>query len=141
MDHFINRYSQVNKYDRFSTLQNMQPKRERYSMVVPNFVNITYNIQIFCDFIEQMNGINELFWDHQGKAWGIEYKFMTSQDSNDLSTTVPSDGDRLVTSNIDLNVKAGLISKDIDLQPSTGRNITNYNIKFGTRVVSDMNEI
>ena len=141
MDHFINRYSQMNKYDRFSTLQNRQPKRERYSMVVPNFVNITYNIQIFCDFIEQMNGINEMFWDHQGKAWGIEYKFMTSQDSNDLSTTVPSDGDRLVTSNIDLNVKAGLISKDIDLKPSTGRNVTNYNIKFGTRVVSDINEI
>ena len=25
-------------------------------------------------------------------------------------------------------MKAGLISKDVDLQPSTGRNITNYNI-------------
>ena len=94
-----------------------------------------------CRIDNQMNGINEMFWDHQGKAWGIEYKFMTSQDSNDLSTTVPSDGDRLVTSNIDLNVKAGLISKDIDLQPSTGRNVTNYNIKFGTRVVFDINEI
>ena len=66
---------------------------------------------------------------------------MTGYSSTDLNTTVPSDGDRLVTSNIDLNVKAGLISKDIDLQPSTGRNVTNYNIKFGTRVVSDINEI
>ena len=141
MDHFINRYSQVNKYDRFSTLQNMQPKRERYSMVVPNFVDISYSIKIFCDYVEQINGINEAFWDHQGKAWGMEYKFMSSYSSADLNTSVPSDGDRLVTSNIDLNVKAGLISKDIDLQPSTGRNITNYNIKFGTRVVSDMNEI
>jgi hypothetical protein len=141
MDHFINRYSELNKYDKFSTLQNMQPRRERYSMVVPTFVNISYNIQIFCDFIEQINGINEMFWDHQGKAWGIEYKFMTSQDSNDLSTTVPSDGDRLVTSTIGLNVKAGLISKDIDLQPSTGKNITAYSIKFGTRVVSNINEI
>tara|TARA_R100001015_G_C4619194_1_gene175845 strand:- start:940 stop:1806 length:867 start_codon:yes stop_codon:yes gene_type:complete len=141
MDHFVNRYSEVNKYDRFSTLQNRQPKRERFSMVVPTFVDITYSIQIFCDFIEQINGINEMFWDHQGKAWGMEYKFMTGYSSTDLNTTVPSDGDRLVTSNIDLNVKAGLISKDIDLQPSTGRNVTNYNIKFGTRVVSDINEI
>jgi len=141
MDHFVNRYTEINKYDRFSTLQNRQPKRERYSMVVPTFVDISYSIQIFCDYIEQLNGINEMFWDHQGKAWGIEYKFMTSQDSSDLNTSVPSDGDRLVTSNIGLNVKAGLISKDIDMQPSTRKDITSYNIRFGTTVVNNLDEI
>jgi hypothetical protein len=108
-------------------------------MVVPTFVNISYNIQIFCDYVDQINGISESFWNHQGKAWGIEYKFMSSYGSSDLNTSVPSDGDRLVTSNIDLNVKAGLISKDVDMQPSTGKNITSYNIKFGTRTVSDIN--
>ena len=141
MDHFINRYTQINKYDRFSTLQNVQPKRERYSMVVPTFVDISYSIQIFCDYVDQINGISEAFWDHQGKAWGMEYKFMSSYASSDLNTSVPSDGDRLVTSTIDLNVKAGLISKDVDMQPSTGKNITSYNINFGTRTVSDINNI
>ena len=141
MDHFINRYSEINKYDRFSTLQNRQPKRERYSMIVPTFVNISYNIEIYCDFIEQINGINEMFWNHQGKAWGIEYKFMSSYSQTDLNTSVPTDGDRLVTSNIDLNVKAGLISKDVDMQPSTGKNITSYNIAFKTRTISDINNI
>ena len=48
---------------------------------------------------------------------------------------------RLVTSNIDVTVKAGLVSKDIDLQPSTGKNITSYNIAFKTRTVSDINNI
>ena len=141
MDHFINRYSEINKYDKFSTQIGRQPKRERYSMIVPTFVDISYNIQIYCDYIEQINGINEMFWDHQGKAWGIEYKFMTAYSSTDLSTTVPSDGDRLVTSNIDLNVKAGIISKDKDMQPSTGKNITSYNIAFKTRTISDINNI
>lgn len=141
MDHFINRYTQINKYDRFSTLQNVQPKRERYSMVVPTFVDISYSIQIFCDYVDQINGISEAFWDHQGKAWGMEYKFMSSYASSDLNTSVPSDGDRVVTSTIDLNVKAGLISKDVDMQPSTGKNITSYNINFGTRTVSDINSI
>jgi hypothetical protein len=141
MDHYINRYSQINKYDRFSTLQNRQPKRERYSIIVPTFVDISYSIQIFCDYIEQLNGINELFWDHQGRAWGLEYKFMTRQDSSDLNTSVPSDGDRLVTSNIGLNVKAGLISKDVDMQPSTKKDITAYNINFGTRIVNNIDEI
>ena len=141
MDHMINRYSELNKYDRFSSLQNRQPKRERYSMIVPTFVDISYRIQIFCDYIEQLNGINEMFWDHQGKAWGIEYKFMSSYSSTDLNTSVPSDGDRLVTSNIDLNVKAGLVSKDIDMRPSTKKNITSYNIRFGTRVIRNIDEI
>jgi len=141
MDHFINRYTEINKYDRFSTLQNRQPKRERYSMVVPNFVNITYELQLYCDFIEQINDINEMFLDHEGKAWGIEYKFMVRQDSMNLNTSVPSDGDRINTSTIELNVKAGLISKDIEMTPTTGRNVTSYNIKFGTSVVKDMNEI
>ena len=66
---------------------------------------------------------------------------MSSYASSDLNTSVPSDGDRLVTSTIDLNVKAGLISKDVDMQPSTGKNITSYNINFGTRTVSDINNI
>ena len=142
MDHFVNRYTEINKYDRFSTLQNRQPKLERYSMVVPKFVNITYQLQIFCDYVEQINDINEMFLDHEGRAWGIEYKFMSSQDGMDLNTSVPSDGDRINTSTIGLNVKAGLISKDIDMQPSTGRNITSYNIRFGEpSTVSDINEI
>jgi len=34
-----------------------------------------------------------------------------------------------------------LISENIDLQPSTKRNITNFNIRFGTRVVSDINNL
>jgi|TARA_R110000851_G_scaffold64350_1_gene146654 hypothetical protein len=140
MDHFVNRYSQINKYDKFSALRNVEPKRERYSMVVPNFVDISYSIKIFCDYVEQINNINEAFWDHQGKAWGMEYKFMSSYSSADLETSVPSDGDRLVTSNIDLNVKAGLISKDIDLQPSTGKNITSYNIAFKTRTVNNIGD-
>ena len=141
MDHYINRYSELNKYDKFSQLQGVVARRERYAMVVPTFVDISYSIQIFCDYIEQLNGINEKFWDHQGKAWGIEYKFMTSQNSADLNTAVPSDGDRLITSNFNLNVKAGLISKDVGMQPSTGKQITSYTIKFGTHVVNDMNEI
>jgi len=141
MDHFINRYTEINKYDKFSTLQNREPKRERYSMVVPNFVNITYQLQLYCDYIEQINDINEMFLDHEGRAWGIEYKFMASQESLELNTSVPSDGDRINTSTIRLNVKAGLISKDIDMTPSTARNVTSYNIKFGTRVINDMNEI
>jgi len=141
MDHFINRYTELNRYDKFSSLRNVQPKRERYSMIVPTFVDVTYDIRIYCDFIEQINNINEMFWNHYGKAWGIEYKFMASHDSADLNTQVPSDGDRLVTSTIGLNVKAGLISKDVDMQPSTKKNITSYNIRFGTRVVSDIDNI
>jgi hypothetical protein len=141
MDHFINRHTELNKYDQFSALQNRQPKRERYSMIVPNFVNVSYELQVYCDYIEQVNDINEMFLDHEGRAWGIEYKFMTRQDSMDLNTSVPSDGDRVNTSTIRLNVKAGLISKDIDMKPTTGRNVTSYNIKFGTRTVNDINEI
>ena len=110
-------------------------------MVVPTFVDIDYNIQIYCDYIEQLNGINEMFWDHQGKAWGIEYKFMAKFDSSDLNTSLPSDGDRLITSNVGLSVKAGLISKDVGMRPSTEKRITSYTIKFGTHVVDDINEI
>ena len=110
-------------------------------MVVPNFVNISYELQLYCDFIEQINDINEMFLDHEGRAWGIEYKFMSRQDSMQLNTSVPSDGDRINTSTINLNVKAGLISKNSDMTPTTRRNVTSYNIKFGTRTVNDINNI
>ena len=82
-----------------------------------------------------------MFWDHHGRAWGIEYKFMTSQDSMDLDTSVPENGDRITKSSFGLNVKAGLISENKDLEPTTKRNITNFNIRFGTRIVSDINNL
>jgi len=66
---------------------------------------------------------------------------MTSHDATNLETSVPADGDRLVTSTIALNVKAGLVSKDVDLQPSTKKDITAYNIKFGTRIIDSIDEI
>jgi hypothetical protein len=48
-------YSNRNQYDRFSLLNNRIPQKEFYTVVMPDYINLTYEGLIWTDFVEQMN--------------------------------------------------------------------------------------
>ena len=41
---FQKRYSQQNRFDKFSVLQNLEPNREYYNVAMPDYVSLTYGI-------------------------------------------------------------------------------------------------
>ncbi len=137
INHYSPRYSTQNKYDRFSILQGARQRRhEYYSIAVPDFVTISYELLIWTDFVEQLNGLVEMFTYHQGTSWGQTYKFNTRGESYDFETTVGNDGERVTRCTMGLTVNAGLIPKDVGKEVNMKKTISTTNIRFGTRVAT-----
>ena len=51
---FEKKYTQENRYDRFSVLQGVTPAKELYSIAMPDYVTINYDFIIWTTYIEQM---------------------------------------------------------------------------------------
>ena len=52
---FQKKYSQTNRFDKFSVLKNIEPNREYYNVAMPDYMNLTYEFTVWTSFIEQMN--------------------------------------------------------------------------------------
>ena len=106
-----NKYSANNTYDRFALSRNSRLRREIYSIPVPEFVDISYEMYIWTDYQEQMNGIIESLIPLSGFAWGTSYKFVTLITSM-TSETINSIGeDRLIRTTVSLTTKGVLLAE------------------------------
>ena len=72
-----NKYTLTNKYDRFSVLQGVKPVEEVYISSVPEFVDVTYELLIWTEYMEQLNSVIEQIMPTAGFAWGETWKFNT----------------------------------------------------------------
>ena len=94
---FIRKYSQENRYDKFSILQDQKPVQERYIVDRPDFVNIYF----------------------QGGAFGERYKFQIKGESYSFDTTNGVGEERIVRSNVTLTAKAYLVPEQTGLKINT----------------------
>ena len=53
------KYTNVNKYDQFSVLTGENPKREFMSVERPDYVDLQYEVIVWCDYMEQVNKVVE----------------------------------------------------------------------------------
>lgn len=99
-------YTKENRYDQFSVLTNTKPQPTTYRVVVPEYVNIVYDVIVWTDFVEHMNGILESVLYTEGSFWGDKerFKFRTKVDNITSTTELQSDSDRVVRSTFSLNV-------------------------------------
>ena len=56
---FQKKFSQENKYDKFSQQIGLLPQREYYNVMMLDYVTISYDFIIWTSYIEQMNSIVE----------------------------------------------------------------------------------
>ena len=113
---FEKKYSPQNRYDNFSALQGVIPTRERYSVVVPDYVTIQYEGVIWTDYIEQMNDLIEAINYSQGSYWGDpeRFKFRTSIAEFSDATEVPTDGDRIVKTTFNMELHGYIIPDSLN---------------------------
>ena len=113
---FEKKYSPQNRYDNFSALQGVIPTRERYSVVVPDYVTIQYEGVIWTDYIEQMNDLIEAINYSQGSYWGDpeRFKFRTSIAEFSDATEVPTDGDRIVKTTFNMELHGYVIPDSLN---------------------------
>lgn len=125
---FVRKYTHENRYDAFSQLIGQKPVDEKYIVDRPDYVNIQYDVIVWCDFMEDLNKLVEQIIYFQGGAFGDRYKFQIKGESYSFETTNGVGEERLVRSNVTLTTKAYIV-------PENRGNVINTQKAFGTSKV------
>ena len=113
---FETRYNQKNQYDKFSILNNRIPSKQYYVSVVPDYVNITYDVTILTNYVEQNNKIIEAIEYASDSYWGDKnrWQFRTSLDSFGVTNIINTGEDRISSTTVSLKVYGYLIADSIN---------------------------
>tara|TARA_Y100001972_G_scaffold115746_1_gene152833 strand:- start:752 stop:1999 length:1248 start_codon:yes stop_codon:yes gene_type:complete len=109
------KYTRKNSYDRFALLNNRIPKKEFNAVVVPDYVNLTYNGIIWTDYISQLNKIIEAVNYSSDSYWGDpeRFKFMAMIDSFNNINELSSDDGRIVRANFTLKLQGYVVPDNV----------------------------
>ena len=102
-------YSAGNSYDRFG-LSNAPKRPEYYSIDVPKYVQVEYELLLWADTVAQMNEIVEQLMWFDGKAFGDTYKFITNIDAPSFDISTNSGEDRTVRATLPMTTKAYILN-------------------------------
>lgn len=134
---FEKKFSQINKYDKFSQQIGLLPQKEFYNVMMPDYVSISYDFVIWTSYIEQMNSIVEKVVYSDGAYWGDpeKMKFRSSIDTFEDATEI-SDTERLVRTNFSVTLRGYLLPKgNFDHRSTTQKFLTPKKVIFGTETV------
>jgi len=113
-------YNTKNKYDIFSVANKLRPTKVHYSVTVPDYVVINYEVSMWTGFIRQMNSITEKFVFAEASYWGDRYyKFRVSYDTIDNTVEIADGQNRAVRNTFTMNVNAYIIPKDFNNRDTT----------------------
>lgn len=125
------KYSQVNKYDQFGKLTNSKPIKTYINTVVPDYVDITYDVIIWTDYVEGMNKIVESVLYSEGSYWGDveKFKFRTKIDSFTNTTDLLQDADRTVRTSFQLTLFGYIIPDVMARELSKKQSEKSYDVR------------
>jgi hypothetical protein len=127
------KYSTTNRYDRFSLLNNEKPVYEQYSVAIPAYVTITYELMLWTAFTEQMNKIVEAFQFATDRYWGdpLKYKFRVRIENFDNQQDVGDGTERVIRTTFTLSVNAYLLPDEFAKKPVVGKSYSPKRIIVG----------
>jgi len=136
------KWSEKNRYDRFSVLTGQKPQYETLVTGMPDFTDITYEFVLWTNFIEQMNPLVEMFIEQSNKYWGSseQYKFLSILDSITDASEMNQDGERFIKSTFNLKVSSYLLSEEINSvvtnkTSNLTKKLTPSRVVFGSELV------
>lgn len=100
------KYNRRNAYDKFNLQNGITPSEKYYSMMMPDYYNITYSGLIWTEYVTDMNAISEAIMFESNTYWGDpgSYRFRVEIDAIDAEVDVPESGDRMVKSSFSMEV-------------------------------------
>ena len=113
---FAQRYNKRNQYDNFNILQNRIPQKEFHTVVIPDFVKLTYTCTIWTDYVAQMNDLIESINYASDTYWGDKerFKFNARIDTYNNTTEISQGDNRVVKTDFGLNIQGYLIPDSIN---------------------------
>ena len=107
-------FNPKNTYNNFNLLNNRVPTKQFNTVVVPDYLDITYSCIVQTYYMEQLNKIIESVEYASDSYWGNPERFKFNARVNSFSTAaeITAGQDRLVKSNFDINLR-GYIVPDV----------------------------
>jgi len=123
-------WNRRNVYDKFSVLNNIRPSRQLHAIIIPDYIDITYDIILWTEYEEQMSELvgqiqveNDDYWGHRNG-----FKFRVKIDSFDNQSDIEAAGDRVIRTTFQMVVGAYLIPdkmiKNFHISPTTKKSYT-----------------
>lgn len=106
---FKRTYTKENRYDRFN-LSRGQLIGEYYSVDVPKFVQIEYELLIWTNNSIQINEVVEQLMWFNGKAFGDSHKFITHIEPPSFEAVNSTGEDRIVRATMGMRTKAHILN-------------------------------
>ena len=88
VQYFETGYSKRNVYDNFNVLRGQKPQKEYVLGIIPDYIDITYSMSIFTDYVDQANEITEAVEFAARSYWGDPERFMFRADIQTFNTPV-----------------------------------------------------
>ena len=88
LKYFETGYTKRNIYDNFNVLQNQKRQKEYILGIIPDYIDITYSMSIFTDYVEQANEITEAVEFAARSYWGDPERFMFRANIDTFNTPV-----------------------------------------------------
>lgn len=136
-------YSPNQRYDRFSIQYDNKKSYEYFATPAPDYVDVTYDFIMWCEYQSQLNYIVENFIYYGGQSFGEKnfFKFATNLDNVTMEDNNTTGQDRIVRANFQLKVHGYLVPKDISTETTTKRLVSPNKIRFVSETFSDINSI
>jgi len=130
-------YNTKNRYDIFSVKNKIRAAKVHYSVTVPDYVVISYNVSIWTGFVRHMNSIAEKFVYAEASYWGDKYdKFRVSYDTVDNSIDLVDGKNRAVRNTFTMGVDAYIIPKDFNNKDTTIKVLEPAKIVINAEIVN-----
>ena len=129
VQYFETGYSRRNVYDNFNVLRGQKPQKEYILGVIPDYIDITYSMSIFTDYVDQANEITEAIEFAARSYWGDPEKFMfrANIDTFDTPVLLENGVDRANRINMNVLVYGYLIPSGINAAMA-GPSPKSYNV-------------
>lgn len=132
--YFERKYTSTNRYDQFSQLTGQVPKKEFMSVTRPDYVQLEYELNIWCDYVEQLNRLIEQLIYFQGRPVGDRYKFTIKSDAYSFENEQTVGEDRVVKANVNLTTHAYIIPEYGGLENNTKRRISVGKVSWSSQI-------
>ena len=141
---FQKHYSINNAYDNFAILNNKKPNKVNYAVVVPDYVNITYDFIIATYYVEQLNKIVEAINYASDSYWGNpeRYQFRARIDNFATPVNIEQKGERSVKATFSLKLYGYLVPDIVQKQLNSIKKFnTPSQIIFNMETVQNIEEL
>lgn len=136
-----------NVYDRFALVNNVIPSEAYHVVTIPDFYDVTYEVMIWTEYMEQMNSVVENITFESDEYWGEDnnYKFISRIKQVDQKTELPNSNDRLVRSQFSIDVKAYILpqsalDKNGNRKATVSLQYSPKKVVFDTEIVVSLND-